>query len=47
MAVAMKIDYTILVQVVKVSVLVFFILRKAIALMPIKIGFRIRKKRAR
>lgn len=46
-AVAMKIDWTTFVQVVSVSELVFFILRRAIALIPIKTGFRIRKKRAK
>ena len=45
-AVAMKIDCMILVQVVSVSVLVFFILRRAMALIPMKMGFRMRKTKA-
>ena len=46
MDVAMKTDYMIFVQVVSVSVLVFFIFLRAIALIPMNTGLRIRKMRA-
>ncbi len=42
----MKIDYTILVQVVSVVVLTFLIFRKAMALIPMNIGFMIKKTSA-
>ena len=47
MAVAMKTDWTTLIQVVSVSQVVFFILRRAIELMPMNTGFAMRKMRAR
>lgn len=43
----MKIDWIIFVHVVRVSELVFFILRRAIALIPMKTGLRTRKKSAK
>jgi hypothetical protein len=43
---AIKIDYVMFVQVVKVSELVFFIFLMATEAIPIEIGFRIRKKSA-
>ena len=42
---AMKMAWTILVHVVKVSVLVDFILRRAIELIPMKTGLRKRKNK--
>ena len=46
MAVAMKIDWTMFVQVVSVCVLVFFIFRRAKLLIPMNTGLRIRKTSA-
>ncbi len=46
MTIAMKTAWMMLVHVVKVSELVFFIVLRATALIPMKIGLSTRKKRA-
>ena len=46
MAVAIKIDCTMFVQVVSVYVLVFFIFRRARLLIPMNTGLRMRKTSA-